>query len=74
MKYALAMAALAVAMVGCSEQPQSHGLTRSDKAPYAGTGKPYMDAGWMAGDKAAWESHLKTRTQRGQNDYYGVTN
>ena len=33
-----------------------------------------MDAGWMAGDKAAWESHLKTRTQRGQNDYYGVKN
>lgn len=74
MKQALWMAALAVALTGCSEPPQSHGLTRNDKAPYTGTGKPFMDAGWNAGDKAAWEAHLKTRTQRGQNDYYGVTN
>jgi hypothetical protein len=74
MKQALWMALFAVALVGCSEQPQSHGLKRSDKAPYAGTGQPFMDAGWKAGDKAAWESHLKARTQRGQNDYYGVTN
>lgn len=72
MKHALWMAALAVALAGCSEQPQSHGLKRSDKAPHVGTGKPYMDAGWKGGDKAAWEAHLKTRTQRGQNDYFGV--
>jgi hypothetical protein len=72
MKYAFCAAALAVALVGCSEKPQSQGLTRNDKAPHAGTGKPYMDAGWTGGDKAAWEAHLKTRTQRGQNDYFGV--
>lgn len=72
MKQALWIAALAVALVGCSDQPQSQGLTRDDKAPYVGTEKPYMDAGWKGGDKAAWEAHLKTRTQRGQNDYYGV--
>jgi len=74
MKQALWIAACAVALVGCSETPQSHGLPRSDKPPHAGTGKPYMDAGWKVGDQAAWESHLKTRTQRGQNDYYGVKN
>ena len=66
--------ALAGALAGCSERPQSHGLKRGDMAPYAGTGKPYVDAGWKAGDKASWEAHLKVRTQRGQNDYYGNKN
>ncbi len=74
MKHVLWLAGLAFVLVGCSEQPQTQGSTRNDKAPYAGTGKPYMDAGWQAGDKQSWQSHLKTRTQRGQNDYYGVKN
>ena len=34
----------------------------------------FTDAGWKAGDKASWEEHLKVRTQRGQNDYYGRKN
>jgi len=62
------------ALVGCTEKPQSHGLVRNDAVPYAGTGKPFVDPGWKAGDKASWEAHLKVRTRRGQDDYFGITN
>jgi hypothetical protein len=34
-----------------------------------GTGKAFVEAGWKQGDKASWESHLKARSQYGQNDY-----
>ncbi len=66
--------ALAGALVACSEKPQSHGLTRNDAAPSAGTGKVFTDAGWKSGDKASWEEHLKVRTRRGQDDYYANKN
>ncbi len=65
---------MVLGLAACTEKPQSHGLKRSDAAPYVGTGTPFADAGWKAGDKASWEQHLKVRTQRGQNDYYGNTN
>ncbi len=71
---ALCALAFAGALVACSEKPQSHGLTRNDAAPFAGTGKVYVDAGWKSGDKASWEEHLKVRTRRGQDDYYGIKN
>ena len=70
---------LAMAMVwllaACTEKPQMLGQKKTvDAPPYAGTGTPFVDAGWTAGDKKSWEQHLKVRTQRGQNDYYGNTN
>ena len=65
---------LAGALAGCTEKPQTHGQVRNDAAPYAGTGKAFVDAGWKAGDKASWEEHLKVRTRRGQDDYYGNKN
>ncbi len=75
MKTALLVATLALTLGACSEQPQTASAQkRSDAAPYAGTGKVFVDAGWKAGDKASWEEHLKVRTQRGQNDYYGRKN
>ena len=53
----------------CGEQQQTLGAGKKDVAPFEGTGKPYAAAGWKPGDKAAWESQLKARTQHGQNDY-----
>lgn len=68
MKYALWMVALASLLSACGEKPQTLG-TGKDASPYAGTGKAFADGGWKQGDKASWESHLKARTQQGQNDY-----
>ena len=39
-----------------------------------GAQNAYVAEGWKAGDQAGWEQHLKVRTQRGQNDYYGRKN
>ena len=59
----------ALALTACSEKPQTLGAAKQDAAAYSGTGKAYTDPGWKTGDKASWESHLKARTQAGQNDY-----
>ncbi len=53
----------------CGERPQTLGAGKKDVAPFEGTGKPFVAQGWKAGDKAGWESELKARTLRGQNDY-----
>ena len=53
----------------CGEQRQTLGAGKKDVAPFEGTGKPFTAAGWKPGDKTGWESHLKARTQQGQNDY-----
>jgi uncharacterized lipoprotein len=44
------------ALAGCSERTQELQAKKPDQAPYAG------------GDKAAWESQIKTRNQN-QNEY-----
>ena len=59
----------ALALAACGDKPQTLGGAKQDAAAYSGTGKAYTDPGWKAGDKASWESHLKARTQAGQNDY-----
>ena len=59
-------------LAACGEKPQTAGGAKQDAAPYSGTGKAYTEPGWKAGDKASWESHLKARTQAGQNDYNKV--
>jgi hypothetical protein len=56
----------------CGEKPQSLGGAKQDSAAYTGTGKAYVDPSWKAGDKASWESQLRTRAQNGQNDYTKV--
>ena len=57
-------------LTGCGDQPQTLGTAaKQDSAAYLGTGRPYVDSGWKPGDKASWESHLRARTQGGQNDY-----
>ncbi|RQO83987.1 hypothetical protein [Acidovorax sp. FJL06] len=65
----LAAAVALVALTACGEKPQTGAGIRSDAPPYAGTGSNFMQPGWKAGDKAAWEAQLKARQQYGQNEY-----
>jgi major membrane immunogen (membrane-anchored lipoprotein) len=65
---AAALMALVV-LTACGEKPQTGAAIRTDAAPYAGTGSNFMQPGWKAGDKAAWEAQLKARQQYGQNEY-----
>ncbi|WP_114973763.1 hypothetical protein [Rhodoferax ferrireducens] len=69
MKHAWWIVALAASLLACGERPQTLGPVKQDAAPSSGTGKPFADGGWKQGDKASWESHMKARTQQGQNDY-----
>ena len=69
---AFVIAAAALALAACGEEPQTSGGSKSDAALFQGTGKPFVASGWKPGDRASWEQHLKTRTQRGQNDYTKV--
>lgn len=62
----------AALLAGCGDQPQIAAGTKSDAAPFQGTGKPYVSSGWKPGDRTSWEQQLKTRTQNGQNDYAKV--
>ena len=62
-----------VMLAACTEEPQKIGSNaKADTSAFQGTGKPYAEKGWKAGDKASWEQHLKVRTQSGQNDYTKV--
>jgi hypothetical protein len=67
----LLIAAAALALAGCAEREQTAKGVKSDAQAYQGTNRPqpFMAAGWKAGDRDAWEQHLKVRTQRGQNEY-----
>jgi hypothetical protein len=69
MKNALWIAAFAALLVACGEKPQAIGSGKQGSTSSTGTGAAFVDGGWKQGDKASWESHLKARTQRGQNDY-----
>lgn len=73
MKHAILLAAGALALAACGEQPQTlRSGNRPDTAPSQGTGVAAFQAGtWKAGDKGSWEQQLKNRAQ-GQNDYVKV--
>ena len=59
-----------IALSGCGEKAQTAGTEkRTDGKPWEGAQAAYAADGWKAGDKAAWEAQLKTRTERGQNEY-----
>jgi opacity protein-like surface antigen len=71
-----ALAAAALALSACGDQPQD--LTGSgvkqDGAPHTGVGSSqYAQAGWKVGDRNSWEQQLKARAQYGQNDYTRMT-
>ena len=66
------LGAMAAALAGCGEKPQTASGVKSDEQPFqsvTGPGSSYNAPGWKAGDKTAWEQQLKTRLQSGQNEY-----
>lgn len=66
----LGLLAAAALLVACSEKPQTAATKKQDDKPWAGLAAgQHADAGFKAGDQAAWEEHLRTRAQRGQNEY-----
>jgi hypothetical protein len=73
MKHSLILVAAVVALAACTEQPQTResGVV-VDTPAFHGTGMPYAVPDWKPGDKVSWEQHLKTRTERGQNEYTRV--
>ncbi|RJG07460.1 hypothetical protein D3870_16970 [Noviherbaspirillum cavernae] len=65
----LAMAAASV--IGCGEidQAQSASNTnRGDTPAWKGAKDPFVAKGWTPGDKASWESQMRTRSLN-QNEY-----
>lgn len=69
MKRLMCIAAVGMALAACGEQPQNTLGSKWDEPAYKGTGSGYTAAGWKAGDKTAWEQHLKARQLNSQNDY-----
>jgi hypothetical protein len=69
----LVLAAGAVALAGCAEKEQHATGVKTDTASFEGTNHAVFTApGWKPGDRASWESELKVRTVRGQNEYAKV--
>lgn len=61
---------LALVLAACAEKPQDLGSGAAPDTPnWQGTGNAYVAPGWKAGDRKAWEEHLRVRTQQGQNEY-----
>ncbi|MBX6317304.1 hypothetical protein [Pigmentiphaga sp.] len=69
--------ALVLGTAACTERDQSlyQGKVENGKPAYEGTGvQAFTAPGWTPGDRNSWEQELKTRAQRGQNDYSRVSN
>jgi hypothetical protein len=66
-------AAAMLALAGCGERAQTAGQPGTKKldtqAWQGGQTAAFSADGFKAGDKTAWEAHLKARTERGQNEY-----
>ena len=70
---AAAAAFVMLAMVGCSERPQTMDASakKADAAPWAHSdvaNPAFAAAGWKGGDQAAWDAQIRARNQA-QNDY-----
>ena len=69
MRIGLLLSCAALALGACGEKT-SEAVKKSDVPAFKGsTGQAaYTANGWKAGDQAAWDQQLRTRTQ-GQNEY-----
>ena len=70
------IAAAAMALAACGEKAQTAGPANAKKADapaWQGTQGTHQADGFKASDKAAWEAQLKTRAERGQNEYSRTT-
>ena len=62
--------ATALLLAACADKPQTAATKQHDTRPWQGLAAGQSaDAGWKAGDQAAWEEQLRSRAQRGQNEY-----
>ncbi|MBI3154448.1 MAG: hypothetical protein HYZ20_03485 [Burkholderiales bacterium] len=63
-------ASIALVLAACGDRPQElTGGAAPDTPNWQGTSNAYAAPGWKAGDRKAWEDHLRVRTQQGQNEY-----
>jgi len=66
----LGLLAAAALLGACAEKQQTAATRQLDDKPWAGPAAgQHADAGFKAGDQAAWQEQLRTRAQRGQNEY-----
>ncbi len=66
--FASAIVTSALLLAGCGDKPQNMVQRKSDMPASSGADAAYTAGNWKAGDAAAWEAQLKTRSQ-GQNEY-----
>ena len=70
MRTFLIVAAAMLLLAACGEAPQdSSGAKKPDDHASKGTNNGYSEPGWKAGDEKAWETQLKNRALRGQDEY-----
>ncbi|MDP1649600.1 MAG: hypothetical protein Q8M01_15560 [Rubrivivax sp.] len=74
MRIIVSCACLAVvaSLAACTEKPQTLTSRKADTSASQGTGNQFVAPGWKAGDPASWDEQMRTRTQRGQNEYTRV--
>lgn len=65
-------ATLVFLLIGCGERPQTARPPAHAQAPYKGTSSHFVAPGWEQGNKASWESQLRSRMQNTQNEYSKV--
>ena len=65
----LGLVACAVLLAACGEKPQVAATKKADEKPWQGAAGGQVAAGCKVGDQASWEAQLKTRSERGQNEY-----
>ena len=59
-----------LALGGCGETPQQIDAARKGgDAAWKGAGGGYAVPGWTAGDARSWETQIRNRAQRGQDEY-----
>ncbi|MDE2147120.1 MAG: hypothetical protein KGJ24_10580 [Burkholderiales bacterium] len=61
--------ALLLALAACGEKPQTLGPRKGDQPAYIGPATAYTAPGWTPGNEASWSAELRTRAERGQNEY-----
>jgi hypothetical protein len=59
----------AFGLAGCSEQPQELRAKKTGAPSWQGTGTAYAEPGWNPGDQKSWETQMRNRAQRGQDEY-----
>ena len=65
----LGLVACAVLLGACGEKQQVAATKKADDKPWQGAAGGQVAVGWKVGDQASWEEQLKTRSERGQNEY-----